>query len=153
MTRHITLWKRTALYDQVLGWELPAKELRVGHFVDSARKALTIDVALDGQLNGGASHLGRTVVHARENTARYGGGDGSQDWDEGENPHGGKKCGGEGKERNGEKKIKRKAERRRKERSGEKKGKRSGKKKGKREVERNAGETDHHNQVRKSSSS
>ena len=44
-------------------------------------------VALGGQVNV-ASHLGIAVAIVREGNTSDGSGEGGQDWDEGENPHG-----------------------------------------------------------------
>ena len=61
--------KRITSNDRVLEWETTAKELSVGHSVDGAREALAREIMLGGHCT------------------RDGGGDGSQGWDEGENPH------------------------------------------------------------------
>ena len=90
--------KRTTSNDRVLEWETPTKELGVCQSTDGTREALAREVPLGARLNNVASRLG-CAVRARERSTRDGGGEGGQDWDEGEDPHGvllgRKECGAE----------------------------------------------------------
>jgi hypothetical protein len=79
--------KRTTSHDWGSERKTTAEELSVGQFANAARDWLIREVAL--RMRRVASNLAlAAAVIASEGEARNGGGESSQDWDEGEKPHG-----------------------------------------------------------------
>ena len=79
--------KHTSSHDRALEWETPTKELGVGQSGNGAHGTFASIVTLSGYLDEVASHLVVASFLARKSNACDGGGEGSQDREEGENPH------------------------------------------------------------------
>ena len=78
--------KRTTSHDWGLERKTTTKELSVGHFTNTARDGLTREVAFRRLRVASNLALAAGVI-ASERKARNGGGESSQDWDEGEETH------------------------------------------------------------------